>query len=112
MYINNDAFVNNLQLRNGKFTHYSYKTSDFTFSKYMNIVNSSSTVYGVLPAVEKNKNFFVKNINSGVLHITSMDYIDGSDAIILHKNESAEFLGIIEPTYVGWTIVGGAQGAI
>jgi hypothetical protein len=111
IYLENDVSIYNFNLRNKKSTDYSYKTTNFVFSTYMNIVNSSSPINGILPAAENTRNFFVKNINSGELNITSIDLIDGQSSITLYKNESAEFIGIIKNNYTGWAIIGGNQGA-
>lgn len=110
VFIENEASIYNLRLRNRKFTEYSYKTNNFIFSSYMNIVNSPSRIDAILPSVENSRNFFVKNINSGELNITSTDLIDGKSSITLYKNESAEFLGIIRNGYIGWLVIGGNQG--
>jgi hypothetical protein len=76
----------------------------------MNIVNSSSAINALLPDVEDSRNFFVKNINSGVLNITSTHLIDGQSSLTLYKNESVEFMGIIKNNYTGWIVVGGNGG--
>jgi len=110
IYLENDVSIYNLRLRNRKYTDYSYRTSNFIFSYYMNIVNSSSPINALLPAVEDTKNFFVKNINSGALNISSINLIDGQSSITLYKNESAEFMGIIQNNYTGWIVIGGNQG--
>ncbi len=110
VYLENQVSIYDLRLRNKKYTDYSYRSSDFVFSTYMNIVNSTSPVNAILTFVEDTKNFFVKNINSGVLNITSDYLIDGQPSITLYKNESAEFMGIIRNGYTGWVIIGGNQG--
>jgi len=110
VYLENEVSIYDLRLRNKKYTDYSYKSSDFIFSTYMNIVNSASPVNAILTFVEDTRNFFVKNINSGVLNITSSYLIDGQPSITLYKNESAEFMGIMRNNYTGWIIIGGNQG--
>jgi len=110
VYLENQVSIYDLRLRNKKYTDYSYRSSDFVFSTYMNIVNSTSPVNAILTFVEDTKNFFVKNINSGVLNITSNYLIDGQPSITLYKNESAEFMGIMRNDYTGWVIIGGNQG--
>ena len=76
----------------------------------MNITNSTSTINAILPAVVDGRNFFVKNINTGKLIITSADTIDGYDSVTLYKNESIEFLGVDNFNYNGWLVIGGTQG--
>ncbi len=110
VYLENNVSIYNLRLRNRKYTDYNYKTSNFVFSTYMNIVNSSSTVNAILPSAEDSRNFFVKNINSGVLNISSIHLIDGQPSLTLYKNESAEFIGIIKNNYTGWAVIGGNGG--
>jgi hypothetical protein len=110
VYLENDVSIYNLRLRNRKYTDYNYKTSNFVFSTYMNIVNSSSTIDAILPSVEDSRNFFVKNINYGALNITSTHLIDGQPSLTLYKNESVEFMGIIKNNYTGWIVVGGNGG--
>ena len=110
IYLENEVSIYDLRLRNKKYTEYSYRTSDFVFSTYMNIVNSTSPINAILSFVEDTKNFFVKNINSGVLNITSNYSIDGQPSITLYKNESAEFMGIMRSNYTGWIVIGGNQG--
>ena len=110
VYLENDVSIYNLRLRNRKYTDYNYKTSNFVFSTYMNIVNSSSTIDAILPSVEDSRNFFVKNINSGALNITSTHLIDGQPSLTVYKNESVEFMGIIKNNYTGWIVIGGNGG--
>jgi hypothetical protein len=110
VYLENDVVITNLKLLNKKYTDYSYKAYNFTFSSYMNITNSTSTINAILPPVEDGRNFFVKNINTGKLIITSADTIDGYDSITLYKNESIEFLGVDNFNYNGWLVIGGNQG--
>ena len=97
---------NTLQITNKKLSSYNYINSNFTFGDaHINIVNSSNNVIGTLPSsVTSGINYYVKNLNTGVLLITGSNErtIDGFSNINLYKNESLQLLGVNNIGYTGW----------
>jgi hypothetical protein len=102
----NTGSFNTLQITNKKLSSYNYISSNFTFGDaHINIVNSSNNVIGTLPSsVISGINYYVKNLNTGVLLITGSDQrtIDGFSNINLYKNESLQLLGVNNIGYTGW----------
>jgi hypothetical protein len=99
-----------LQITNKKLSSYNYLNSNFTFDNiYINIVNSSNNVIGTLPSnITSGINYYVKNLNTGVLLITGSGErtIDGFSNVNLYKNESLQLLGVNNVGYTGWITVG------
>ena len=95
-----------IQITNKKLSSYNYINSNFTFGDaHINIVNSSNNVIGTLPSsVTSGINYYVKNLNTGVLLITGSNQrtIDGFSNINLYKNESLQLLGVNNIGYTGW----------
>jgi Na+-transporting NADH:ubiquinone oxidoreductase subunit NqrA len=102
----NTGSFNTLQITNKKLSSYNYISSNFTFGDaHINIVNSSNNVIGILPnPVTSGINYYVQNLNTGVLLITGSDQrtIDGFSNINLYKNESLQLLGVNNIGYTGW----------
>jgi len=97
-----------LQITNKKLSSYRYIDSNFGFGDaHINIVNTTNNILGVLPnIVTSGMNYYVKNINSGILFIIGQTTIDGFSTFNLYKNESLHLLGVNNVGYTGWVIVG------
>lgn len=102
----NTGFFDAIQITNSKLSSYNYISSNFIFGNtYINIVNSSNNVIGTLPSgIISGINYYVKNLNSGILLITGSGQrtIDGFFNISLYKNESLQLLGVNNIGYTGW----------
>ena len=102
----NTGSFDTIQITNKKLSSYNYINSNFTFGDaHINIVNSSNNVIGTLPSsVTSGINYYVKNLNTGVLLITGSNQrtIDGFSNINLYKNESLQLLGVNNIGYTGW----------
>ena len=102
----NTGSFDTLQITNKKLSSYNYINSNFTFGDaHINIVNSSNNVIGTLPStVTSGINYYVKNLNTGVLLITGSGErtIDGFPNINLYKNEGLQLLGVNNIGYTGW----------
>ena len=98
---------NTLQITNKKLSSYNYINSNFGFGDaHINIVNSTNNVLGVLPnIVTSGMNYYVKNINSGILVIVGQTTIDGFSTVNLYKNESLHLLGVNSVGYTGWVTI-------
>jgi len=105
---------NTLEITNKKLSSYNYLNSNFTFDNiYINIVNSSNNVIGILPSdITSGINYYVKNLNTGVLIITGSNQrtIDGFYNINLYKNESLQLLGVNNIGYTGWVTLSADNG--
>ena len=105
---------NTLQITNQKLSSYNYNNSNFTFGDiYINIVNSSNNIIGTLPSgITSGINYYVKNLNTGVLLITGSGQrtIDGFSNINLYKNESLQLLGVNNIGYTGWVTLSADNG--
>ena len=105
---------NTLEITNKKLSSYNYLNSNFTFDNiYINIVNSSNNVIGTLPsAITSGINYYVKNLNNGILLITgsSQRTIDGFSTVNLYKNESLQLLGVNNIGYTGWVTLSADNG--
>jgi len=110
----NTGSFNTVQITNKKLSSYNYVNSNFTFGDiYINIVNSSNNVIGTLPSsVTSGINYYVKNLNTGVLLITGSGQrtIDGFSNINLYKNESLQLLGVNNVGYTGWVTLSADNG--
>jgi hypothetical protein len=102
----NTGSFDTLQITNKKLSSYNYINSNFTFGDaHINIVNSSNNIIGTLPSsVTSGINYYVKNLNSGILLITGSGQrtIDGFSTVNLYKNESLQLLGVNNIGYTGW----------
>jgi hypothetical protein len=98
---------NNIQINNKLVTSYNYVTGGiFNFDNfYTTIINSSLSTTGVLPSgITSGINYYVKNLNTGILTITGSGQrtIDGFTNINLYQNDSVNLLGINNIGYTGW----------
>jgi hypothetical protein len=105
---------NTLQVTNKKLSSYNYVNSNFEFGDiYINIANSSSSIIGTLPSgITSGINYYVKNLNTGILLITGSGQrsIDGFLNINLYKNESLQLLGVNNIGYTGWVTLSADNG--
>jgi hypothetical protein len=110
----NTGSFNTLQITNKKLSSYSYNSTNFDFDNtYINIVNSSTNIIGYLPSeITSGINYYVKNLNSGILLITGYDQrtIDGFSNVNLYKNESLQLLGVNNVGYTGWITLSADNG--
>jgi hypothetical protein len=108
------ASFDTVQIRNKKLSSYNYINSNFTFGDtYINIANSSNNITGTLPSeITSGINYYVKNLNTGVLLITGTNQrtIDGFSTINLYKNESLQLLGVNNIGYTGWVALNADNG--
>ena len=106
---------NTLEITNKKLSSYSYNSGNFTFSNnYLNLANSSNSLTGTLPnPIISGMNYYVKNLNTGVLMITGAGSrtIDGFANVSLYKNDSVQLLGVNNIGYTGWATIS-ADGGI
>ena len=87
-------------------TNFTYYNNNFNISdSYLNVVNRSSSVTGVLPTVSNGLIFNIKNIGNGLLTITGSANIDEVDSVSIQKNESIELLGVNNLYYSGWVTI-------
>jgi hypothetical protein len=112
-FSNTGAF-NTLQITNKKLSSYSFNTTNFFFGdNYLNLVNSSNNITGTLPSgIVSGINYYVKNLNSGILLITGSDQrnIDGFSTVNLYKNESLQLVGVNSVGYTGWVTISADEG--
>lgn len=105
---------NTLQITNNKLSSYSLNSTNFIFGdNYLNFVNSSNNVTGTLPSgIISGINYYVKNLNSGILLITGSGQrtIDGFSTVNLYKNESLQLVGVNNPGYTGWVTISADNG--
>ena len=103
-----------LQITNKKISSYNYSTSNFIFGdNYVNLTNNSTNITGTLPSdITSGINYYVKNLNSGILLITGSGQrtIDGFLNINLYKNESLQLLGVSNVGYTGWVTLSADNG--
>ena len=88
-----------------KTTAYNYVTGNFNFNNfYVNLINATSPRTGILPTPTSGLNYYVKNLNTGVVFLTGISglKIDTADYLNLYKNESVELLGVNNLGYTGW----------
>jgi hypothetical protein len=88
-----------------KTTAYNYVTGNFDFNNfYVNLINATSPRTGILPTPTSGLNYYVKNLNTGVVFLTGISglKIDSADYLNLYKNESVELLGVNNLGYTGW----------
>jgi len=111
----NTGSFNTLEITNKKLSSYSYNSGNFTFSNnYLNLANSSNSLTGTLPnPIISGMNYYVKNLNTGVLMITgtASRTIDGFANLSLYKNDSVQLLGVNNIGYTGWATIS-ADGGI
>ena len=103
----NTGVFNSIQINNKLLTSYNYLTGGiFNFDNfYTTIVNSSLSTTGVLPSgITSGINYYVKNLNTGILTITGSGQrtIDGFTNINLYQNDSVNLLGMNNIGYTGW----------
>ena len=100
---------NTLEITNKKISSYSYNSTNFAFSNnYLNLANSSNSLTGTLPnPIISGMNYYVKNLNTGVLMITGAGSrtIDGFANVSLYKNDSLQLLGVNNIEYTGWATI-------
>jgi len=100
---------NTLQITNKKLSSYSLNSTNFVFGdNYLNFANSSSNLTGILPSgIVSGINYYVKNLNTGILLITGSGQrtIDGFSTVNLYKNESLQLVGVNDPGYTGWVTI-------
>ena len=100
---------NTLEITNKKISSYSYNSANFAFSNnYLNLANSSNSLTGTLPnPIISGMNYYVKNLNTGVLMITGAGSrtIDGFANVSLYKNDSLQLLGVNNIEYTGWATI-------
>ena len=105
----NTGVFNTLSISNKQFTSYGYFTGNFNFdNNLINLTNSSNDITGTLPSnVESGINYYVKNLNTGVLLITGSGQrlIDGFSSVNLYKNESLQLIGVNNIGYTGWITI-------
>jgi len=106
---------NTLQITNKKLSSYSYNTGNFNFTdNYINLASGPSSFTGTLPnPIISGINYYVKNLNTGVLIITGAGSrtIDGFAIVSLYKNDSIQLLGVNNIGYTGWATIS-ADGGI
>lgn len=112
--LTNTGSFNTLQITNKKLSSYSYNTTNFIFGdNYLNFVNSSNKITGTLPSgIISGINYYVKNLNSGILLITGSGQrtIDRFSTVNLYKNESLQLVGVNNPGYTGWVTISADNG--
>jgi len=105
----NTGIFNTLSITNKKLTSYAYHTNNFIFrDNYINFTNSSANITGTLPDnIISGINYYVKNLNSGILLITGSGQrtIDGFINANLYKNESLQLVGVNSVGYTGWVTI-------
>jgi hypothetical protein len=105
---------NTLQITNKKLSSYSYNSTNFIFGdNYVNLTNSSTNITGTLPSgITSGINYYVKNLNSGILLITGSGQrsIDGFSTVNLYRNESLQLLGVNNVGYTGWVTLSADNG--
>lgn len=112
-FVNTGSF-NAIQISNRLLSSYSYNSTNFIFGdSYLNFVNSSNNITGTLPSgIVSGINYYVKNLNTGILLITGSGQrtIDGFPNLNLYINESAQLIGINNIGYTGWVTISTNQG--
>jgi hypothetical protein len=98
---------NNIQINNKLVTSYNYVTGGIFYfdNSSFSIINSSLSTTGILPSnITSGINYYVKNLNTGILTITGSGQrtIDGFLEIDLYQNDSVNLLGINNIGYTGW----------
>ena len=104
----NTGTFNTLSITNKKLTSYAYHTGNFFFeNNYVNLINSLNRVTGTLPDPASGVNYYVKNLNIGILLITGSNNmkIDGYNTVDLYNNESMNLLGVNSIGYTGWVTI-------
>jgi len=103
-----------LSITNKKISSYNYSTGNFIFGdNYVNLTNSSTNITGTLPSgITSGINYYVKNLNSGILFITGSGQrsIDGFSTVNLYRNESLQLLGVNNVGYTGWVTLSADNG--
>ena len=103
-----------VQITNKKLSSYNYVNSNFIFGDiYINIANSSNNIIGTLPSgITSGINYYVKNLNSGILLITGSGQrtIDGFSTVNLYRNESLQLIGVNNVGYTGWVTLSADNG--